>query len=466
MSGRRAALAVAALGALLYLPSLRGGFVWDDTALAGDAEHMRAYGWLQPLWDNSWHAVETARFYRPMMFWSHRVDLAVWGEAPAGHHATNVLLFAGLVVTLMTLLRQLGMTRASWTLAAVAFVTHPSHVEVVSWVAGRPDLLAALFALLYVVGVLRRWPLPATFLCMLGALLSKEVAVAVPLALFGAALGRRDDRAWRDVTPRAVVAPFALAFGVYAAARLACPGLARGYPYGAPRSAAELALVTLTNVKLAGRYLAMLLTGMDFGPLAFSEMITLRKLAGGDVWAHLAREVDGELALGACALAGLGVAAARAAWRDRTMRFAVLLGVLSLVLSMNLTSARHQIAFGDRYLFVPTIAAAIALARAGPLPRGAVMVAALACSLWAGVVVTRTERYADGLAFWRRAVELNPGSVHAHHMLGAELARAGRRQDALAELSIALSLDPLPETRALRDALRPGSGTPNPAPTP
>src|SRR5205814_49479 len=71
-----------------------------------------------------------------------------FGDKPAGHHATNVLLHTANTLLLFWLLKK--MTGAFWQSACVAalFAFHPLHVESVAWVAERKDVLSTFFWLL------------------------------------------------------------------------------------------------------------------------------------------------------------------------------------------------------------------------------------------------------------------------------------------------------------------------------
>jgi predicted membrane-bound mannosyltransferase len=70
---------------------------------------------------------------------------------------------------------------------ALFFSIHPSHVEAVSWVSGRTDLLASLFifsAMLFFILFIKKERIIFYFistLCFIAALLSKENAVLFPL---------------------------------------------------------------------------------------------------------------------------------------------------------------------------------------------------------------------------------------------------------------------------------------------
>ena len=86
--------------------------------------------------------------WHPLTWLSLMLDAELFGKGPAGPHFTNLLFHAANTVLLFLLLRRL--TAATWRSAWVAalFALHPLHVESVTWVAERKDVLSAFFGLL------------------------------------------------------------------------------------------------------------------------------------------------------------------------------------------------------------------------------------------------------------------------------------------------------------------------------
>ena len=119
-----------------------GDFIWDDLPMIGTLDAIRAgcgrSGSLRP---RSTRRATTGRWSIPLFWLQHKL----WGFAPAGFHAVNVLLHAANTLLLCQLMRRLKVPGA-WLVAAV-FAVHPVHVESVAWVIELKDVLSGLFYL-------------------------------------------------------------------------------------------------------------------------------------------------------------------------------------------------------------------------------------------------------------------------------------------------------------------------------
>lgn len=229
-----AALALAALAVLVYLPALRNGFAYDAVMLVQeDARIHTLERPLRLLASSYWpFGEETLALYRPLVTLSFAVDWALHDGAPWGFHLTNALLHGAASALVFVLLA--GMVSRSAALAGAAlFAVHPVHVEAVAGIVGRADILAAGFTFAALLAWRRLPPqgwalrlgIPLLFLLALGA---KEGAVMMPalLVLSDAAdgrLGRGKGAGWlRERT--LPLAGMALAAALYLAVRVAVLG--------------------------------------------------------------------------------------------------------------------------------------------------------------------------------------------------------------------------------------------------
>lgn len=167
-------LAVAGLG-VLYADPLRTGFLNDDFLFIEEAV-------TRPLTSSLTGVGALGNFFRPL---SRQVYFAaltpIAGGVPWVFHAVNALIFAGVVLLLVDLLRALLPLNGVMA-GALYFATLPLQRVNLIWISCGQDLLALLFALAALACFRRgrdRWACVAT----VAALASKEVALPLPAAL-------------------------------------------------------------------------------------------------------------------------------------------------------------------------------------------------------------------------------------------------------------------------------------------
>ena len=153
-----AAIAVAA-----YLNCISCGFVFDDRlAITGNADVVAPDLWdvgmlSHDFWGKPLHESDSHKSYRPVTTFSFR--LHAWlpertTTLQAAHfHAFNVVLHALVTACVAQLAAYAWPSNgrpcaSSGLLAGMLFAVHPVHVEAVTGVVGRAELLCALFCFL------------------------------------------------------------------------------------------------------------------------------------------------------------------------------------------------------------------------------------------------------------------------------------------------------------------------------
>lgn len=175
----------------VYGPSLRNGFVWDDTALVLRDPLIRSWrlipeGFRQFLFTDA----TASDFYRPLQRLTFTFDYALWGFSPGFYHLTNLLLHAFAAAALFLFAFELTRRWLPAALAALIWVIHPLNSSAVIYVAGRADLLAALFGFGALWLALKHREGVAAA-CFFLALLSKESAFAFLLMWVVIVVGKR-----------------------------------------------------------------------------------------------------------------------------------------------------------------------------------------------------------------------------------------------------------------------------------
>ena len=179
--------------AVVYLPALRGEFVWDDFLLITGNPLLQNFSGLVEIWSGG----RTADYF-PLtntVFW---IEHYLFGANATGYHAVNILLQIANALLVWRLLKRLNIPGA-W-LAGLIFGIDPVHVASVAWISELKNLIAMFFALLSVLCFLEldetrlrnsATAYAASLVFFALALLSKTQVVFLPIILLLCAW-------WRD----------------------------------------------------------------------------------------------------------------------------------------------------------------------------------------------------------------------------------------------------------------------------
>lgn len=156
---------------------LRNSMVWEL-----DGEHV----------GEMFTTPEQVGLYHPLTMLSLAVDYQLWETNAFGYHLTNLILHLLNVCLVFLFLFRLRRSTFVASMGAILFGLHPMHVESVTWISARKDVLYTLFFLLALLAYLKylrqerssKW-LSYTGLIFLfvGALLSKAIAFVFPVLL-------------------------------------------------------------------------------------------------------------------------------------------------------------------------------------------------------------------------------------------------------------------------------------------
>ena len=437
---RRQALGLLVLGLLVvgsYFPAFFAGFLWDDRIFT-QTRVVRDWSGLWRIWFSP-AEIENEAHYWPLVYTTFWLEHKLWGYAPAGYHAVNVLLHLANTLLLWRLLTWLAVPGA-WMVAAV-FAVHPLHVESVAWVMERKDVLSGLFYLAsFSAWVLfmnethpgrgRRRYLLALVLFVLG-LLCKSIVVTLPAALLIWHWWQRGRVTGVDLLR---LAPFfAVGLIVVVADTLfyySRETISLGYVMGERVLIAAHALWFYAGKLLWPVDLAVIYPHWDVravNPLAWAYVVAAVALAVG-LWFLRHRIGRGPLA---------GV-----------LFFAVTLApVLGFVdfgyMQFSFVADRYQYLAG---IGVTAVLVGAAAHGAGRLPetwrKGAVGVAAVVLIVLGILTWRQADLYRDGETFFNHVIAHNPTAREAHRNLGEALTKQGRWKEALVAFRIAVEHAP------------------------
>jgi hypothetical protein len=403
------------------------GYVTANPNVAGGLS-LAALRWsLTAFAEGNWH---------PVTWWSHLLDVQLFGMNPAGHHATSLAIHVANGLLVFVLLTRLTSERGKSFLAAALFAVHPLRVESVAWIAERKDVLSALFALCalqaYVSFARSRRPLPYLLACLLFtlSLMSKAMYVTLPLLLLLldfwplGRIGRTPLRGllWEKI-PLLLLAVSAAAVAISAqGASEALVGAGRN-----PLSQSIPAALSAVSIYV--------------GQIAYPHDLTI-------LYPYVA------VAAGQAAAAAAVLAAATAgAWVLRLRAPWLLLGwswfVVALVPVIGLVRVGSQ-AHADRYTYLPSLGVFVmviwwvgAWARRAGANRLATAGVAVLCIAGYGVPARRQAGYwQDGFTLYGHALEVSPADNVSHNNLGLMLLRRQRYREAIPHLLATTKLDP------------------------
>jgi tetratricopeptide (TPR) repeat protein len=518
-----APMLVALVTFIAFAPVLRNDFVaWDDDKNFLENPSYRGLGLTQLRW--MWSTFQ-AGHYVPLTWMSHGLDFVLWGMNPTGYHLTNLLLHVANAVLVYHLARRLLPPRAPTSsgaalrellpavVAALFFAIHPLRVESVAWATERRDVLSGLFyfasLLTYVRGSLRgdaprRWYW-ATLVLFIAALLSKATAMTLPALLLlldvyplrrlGGAVGWwtvRARRVYLEKLPFVVLALLVATLSIVALRppeQLATGGKIAVSAYSlvfylwktvAPVGLSPLysmpLTVDVTLPRYLGSYALLLLLSLaafclrrrvpSLGAIWIAfVLITLPMLGivqnGWQIAADRYTYHSGPaLALLAGGVFAWGLRHASRATSIITAALLLSFGTLTWgqtgvwhdsdslwhrVLALEPQSFLGNAAIGDLLLQHERPDEAIAYyERALAVdPRSAPVRKALGVALTRAGNRSLTQRSGEhAIANYERSIALNPGSAEAHTNLGVALARENRTLEAIVEFRRALEIDP------------------------
>lgn len=444
---------------LLYLPVLKGDWVFDDVRLVstndwlwrdyeGPVEEVR--DWVA-LFSGSESSLGEVRIeFRPIRFISYRIDVLharLWGieqpdqsGATIPFHLTNILLH-GIAATILFFLIKFilpgGGWRASCALALV-FLAHPVQTEAVAWISGRRDVL---FGVLYLAALLVSvgggnqpgWA-RGLVVAALGALamLTKEMAATLPVALIAVSYMSPADPGgsvnWKQRIPTWLPCAAVLVFLSWRVLSSQDPGA--GTEYWGGSITTTLWTMGRAIVSYLGLFLWPVGLSVDHSHAAFT--------ASEGPFSPMTTIASWLLVL-------VGLHLSWRALRNGSRRVALSLPLFIVLLSPVLQIFPHPERFAERFMYLPLTALLISLAGGlvsleKRIPGSRSPVAVILLLLLALLTRARLDDWQGPYPLWSSAVAAQPECARAWFGL-AEAARSrGWNSQAVGDLGKTISI--------------------------
>ena len=137
VSIHRAALFCSLLSLCLFLNSLQGELVFDDTAaIVGNDDVQMKTPWRDLLRNDYWgtpmNSTDSHKSYRPLTVATFRLNYMLHELEPLGYHLVNVLLHSAVVYLYVLMCGAVFSQVWPALIAGLLFAVHPIHTEAVS----------------------------------------------------------------------------------------------------------------------------------------------------------------------------------------------------------------------------------------------------------------------------------------------------------------------------------------------
>jgi len=424
----------------LFVESFSADFTFDD--FINLVDNPQIHNWEFNL--DPWY-----RWHKHVRALTLMVDYSLFRDSPTGYHVHNFIWHVVSVVLFYVLVRVLSNRASIAFFAALLFTTHPIHVEAITNIANRKELLCMAFLLAscisYVeftrrVGPQRVAWFIAAVVAWIIALFSKHVAIVLPLYLIAYEyLFVPQEKRFFPQNPLLIGGGFIMgttlmiAFVLISAVNL--EDLSDSLTFQGYTGEATLFSVAITSARMFWRYVGLLIWPGDLCP---------------DHLVALSRSLLEPMALlswvGLIAVVAVAFLLAR---RSPLLSFGIIWFLISFLPISNLVPTAYLLA--DRYMYIPSAGFCIVLVCLGDAmyqklhgfkPRYAIPVIAVVGGLLIASYSFKTLSYIpdwkNERTLWHYTLGCNPQSFRAYNSLGFQYMKAGDYPKAIELLSKAI----------------------------
>jgi Flp pilus assembly protein TadD len=419
LSKNRYHILLIAFSILVYIPAIMAPFEFDDRERIVENPAIRSLSHI-PSFFYSRGPFE-GEIYRPLSDSSFAVEYRIWGMNPVGYHVTNTFIHIFNTLMLFILLQQFFHSQRTSFIASLLFAWHPIHTEAVIWIKGRDDLLVTSFYLLALIWHLRGKRIGSLSAFIL-ALLSKEMALTIPIVLPMIDLVKRERPTVKRYLPYAFIAV------LYLLARYAILGQVAQTSYwggGIVQTLYTMSRVTVYYIKLLLFPLNLCLDYLGYpvskgllDPYVIPSLIILLLLSALGLY-RLFRKRD-------------------------VIGFSILWFFVTLIPVSNIIPLKILLA--ERFLYLPSVGLAFFYARMADLVtwrdwRGSTPIILIILS-FALLTLEREYIWSSSIRLWEDTVRKMPYNDRAHLNLGSVYMQEGRYPEAIRENNTVLRLNP------------------------
>ncbi len=434
------------LTTLSYFNTLNNSFVYDDNTYVVENKQIRSIANISMAFISTYPPdAKEQGLYRPLVTVSYIVDYALWGLNPKGFHLANLILH--ILTSIIVYLLALEIIKTQWPSAVVGivFALHPVHTEAVTWVVGRAEVMAGLFYFLAFLFYIKAGNSPSfknrqfisSNIFYFLALLSKEIAVTLPILLFAYDyffFHRQRSAEIIELLKKRYLSFIILTF-IYIIIRFAVLG-AIG-PQKNLSFAPDVGLYErfLTIIVVIGYYMRLL-----FLPFNLTVDYVFPKIASLSLPVFI---------YGGILLVSIGITVLLYK-RSKMLSFSIALFFITLLPVMNIIPIGELIA--ERFLYIPLISFALLIGIStdyffirfsSKFLRIIISIPLIfLAAFYSLLTISRNYDWKDAFTLWKATIYTMPASSVAHNNLGVEYVKKEEHIDAIVEYKKAIELSP------------------------
>jgi len=429
------ALIIFAFSFLIYSNSLKNGYVLDDFSVI--KEHItvkKGFDGIKEIWKSTYRYGYWGRpddLYRPLTLTVFAIQWELWPDNPFPAHLFNVLLYSALCLLLFFLLKRIFKNYSVWLplITTLIFAAHPIHTEVVANIKSMDELLCLFFLLIstwYLLDYTEKNKTKFLLFSLISYLLaffSKESAITF-LAVFPLVLFYATNSPKRKIITLSLI--MLIPAVIFLIARQNVVGSISGNSnvsvvdnlLSAAKSTSER---TATAFKIMGIYLVKQVFPHSLAcDYSYNQIPIVN-------WS------DFKAILSLLVHLFLGFIAIKNIKKKSLISFAILFYFITLSLYTNLIFQIGS-SFGERFLFVPSIAFVLAFAwlilrylskdslSSEKFPASPVLwITAIVIILFSGKTLIRNTEWLDNATLYEADVVKSPNSAHMRYYYGLSL---------------------------------------------
>lgn len=435
------------VGILVYHRAiLKGGLLFDDKALIIDNPLIKNFSYLKDIFTTHlfYGSGTYSNFYRPLQSLSFMLDYHLWELNPFGYHLTSVLIHILIAVSVYFLIYILSKRQDVALITGLLFCVHTVLSWPVNYVASRADLLLALFFLIAIILYIlykevrvNKYSILlylSSIVCFILALLSKELAMILPLILllYLRCFPKKTDQS-QGTTPNLIWGFFIIA-AIYILLRATVLNFTEGHLVETTTAPIPLYNRLLTTSKVFVIYLRLLV--LPIGLHMEWNIEPARSFLQDEVF------------LSVVVLFITGIFSYFLFRRSKLKFFAVAWFFITLIPYSNIFPLAYFM--GEGWLYVPSIGFFALLAiylsdlrKRSRLWRYAVICIVTSLIVFYGLLtLKRTDVWADPIRLYTEVLRYCPNNTKARINLGVLLAKSGLHEEAAQKYREATKLMP------------------------